>query len=205
MCAAVFHTLKTTLIFFAILILNMKTSQTQKGFTLIELLVVIAIIGILAAVTLSSLNTARAKARDAQRRNDVRQIGLALQMWAVDNGDMRQSLGDASCGSTGNPSNHWYGGHWVNVSGAPNTVVQCLLDGGYLSTEIADPIGKTQNANATPSSGNSIHKYLKASCDSGTYIYARLETEEENTTATDGTCYNGADSVYGMNYVYRVD
>ena len=64
----------------------MKNELKQKGFTLIELLVVIAIIGILSAVVLVSLNSARQKSRDARRLSDVRQIMTALEIYYNDNG-----------------------------------------------------------------------------------------------------------------------
>jgi len=66
----------------------------KKGFTLIELLVVIAIIGILATIVMVSLNTARAKARDARRISDVRQVQLALQMYYDSTGSYPAALSD---------------------------------------------------------------------------------------------------------------
>jgi prepilin-type N-terminal cleavage/methylation domain-containing protein len=53
----------------------------KKGFTLIELLVVIAIVGVMSSVVLSSLSTARMKARDAQRLSTLRSVRVALEMY----------------------------------------------------------------------------------------------------------------------------
>lgn len=53
--------------------------MNKKGFTLIELLVVIAIIGLLSTLAVVSLSSARAKARDAQRLSDVKQLSALLE------------------------------------------------------------------------------------------------------------------------------
>jgi len=58
-----------------------------QGFTLIELLVVITIIAILSSMLLPALNNARKKARSIQCASNMRQLGMAFQLYTGDNND----------------------------------------------------------------------------------------------------------------------
>lgn len=78
----------------------MFLNNKKRGFTLIELLVVIAIIGILSAVVLASLNSARQKSRDAKRISDLKQLQLALELYYGDNNSVYPATLSVGVGTT---------------------------------------------------------------------------------------------------------
>jgi len=101
-------------------------TNKSRGFTLIELLVVIAIIGLLASIVLVSVGPARAKARDARRQSDIRQINLAMEMCYDDS--------DCNTGESGGTERYFA------ISNATDTVTAI---GNYMPTGAVpkDPSG----------------------------------------------------------------
>jgi prepilin-type N-terminal cleavage/methylation domain-containing protein len=154
----------------------------RQGFTLIELLVVISIIGVLSTIAMTSLNGAKAKARDARRKSDMEQISLAMEQYYSDHGTYAIS-------GTG-----WggYGAGWFNYEdGAYYTksIARGLVEAGYFSVAPRDPLISSDSA--TP-------QYMFYTYGNGFYVYASLERPSSSDQATyDNALYKPG---YSMNY-----
>ena len=180
----------------------MKLLKKFRGFTIIEMMVVVAIIGALATVGLSTLNEARAKARDAIRVTDVRVIADALlahdleyEHWIENGYGEHDGQGYFNIAAAG------YGGG----GGLGQSMAERLVETEIMEREIVDPSGAKGSDVAVNYNG-----YMKYHCPAAPaepqiiYVYARLETAPQSGSATDGTCCPDCDTLYNMNYYLEI-
>ncbi len=134
--------------------LNKFFPKNKKlGFTLIELLVVISVIGLLSSVVLVAMGGARQKARDAKRQADMRQIGIAMELYYPDNNEKYLSVAT--------------GGADV-VTAIPST---CPASPCYMGTVPKDPLNVAPQQYTWAANSTDLQKYC---------VYAKLEATTNN-------------------------
>lgn len=150
--------------------------KKQKSFTLVELLLVIAIIGLLASIVFVSLQGSLARARDARRKSDLRQIFLAIEMYYDKYENYPRTAG--WCTQISNPANNWGPDFQNDIS---EWLPDVPLDPKY--------------------HGTYQDYFYKNIDDQSYYLYAELEAEDR---ADDG--FAGCARIGGQNneYDYRV-
>jgi general secretion pathway protein G len=146
---------------------KIKIQNFHKGFTLIELLIVIAIIGVLATLLMVNFVGVRQRARDAQRKSDLRQLQSALEIYRSDNSSYPVS------GTTGSSSNTLV----ANCSGSLGNGPGCTTI--YIKTISTDPSGSSYY--------NGGYYYYSSDGTSGNYT---LGTCLENSGDSQGTPTN---------------
>lgn len=132
----------------------------QNGFTLIELLVVIAIIGVLTSLLVVNYQSARERARDAQRKSDLRSLQNSLRLYYNDFQGYPDSSSDdiVGCGADKtNPAVCSWGSQWK------------LGETVYMSRLPSDPLN----------SGNYVYSYSQTESGENFSVISLLENASD--------------------------
>ena len=138
-------------------------SAPSRAFTLIELLTVIAIIGILAAILIPVVGKVRENARKGQCGSNLRQIALAMVMYANENKGRFPAAADQRASS----------------SGGTGIFSKALIEAGYLPKRLSIWTCQTHLANdpvaAARADGDNANTYPRSYAICGTMVMPRVD------------------------------
>lgn len=143
-----------------------STNYVMKGFSLIELLVVAGLIGILATTVLYLVNPELQlqRARDAQRKADLRQIQTAMELYRSDNGVYACSVNGCGIGIT---------------DSYPTSFTALTLPVKYMEAIPQDPVFNSSLTCVDVDQTNAPYLLMTLSFGAGYTLYANLENPDD--------------------------
>lgn len=187
------------------MVISMLSPRRHRGFTIIELIVAVSIIGIIAAIVTANLSENRARARDANRTESVRNYSASLEQWKASYGTYfvyDRSIGGTAPSCTYNAAGNGFmtcsGATAVGFQGSgeggitrkklaasdtnpanytTTSIADALLSAGYLAQIRLDPLDTAFNTNTTAESKYS--DFILTLCKANSYPADSIKNSQE--------------------------
>ena len=178
--------------------LRAPRSALEPAFTRAELLVILAVLALLALVVLPALANNRPRSARVICANNLRQIGMAMQLWGSDHGDLPPQMVMTNDGGTRRHSlapNTWLHFAWISNELVHPQLVLCPSDNGQPARDFTgDPTGGYLHPNFRNRATSYFLGYGGVDFDDARQIIAG---DRNITTDGAGGCsyFNAADNI----------
>lgn len=188
----------------------------KKAFTLIEILVTSAVVATLAAIIFVSVEKSKMSSRDSKRIADVGTIASTMIIYKASTGEatapkvkMKNSISPGAVTGYNHEGHGWFNFEDGQVNSYQHSIVNGLIDNGFLEKEVIDPTGARSGATKE----NKIYAYMYYLPGPNGTVYAKLENASAQkvsecladtlgSPAAFNSC-NELNSDFGMNFMLR--